>query len=217
MNRLSLDKRTGAFSLPELMIALVIGGMILGAMVVGFGAFQQVFAATDDYYRATSDQMRVLDFIAQDMRRATSGSVSNNGQTLTLVVPDYLDESQNPPVPRTPAISAKGTVTYGSVASQPTAVYTLSGNSPNQIITRTYTPTAGVPVVMSLTMGSADYQFLCFDPASPGTLSFTFGGSGEPPSVTAQITFMPKFNRFRRANSRAGTTASLTVVVRNHS
>ncbi len=218
MNRIRLEKRTAdAFSLPEMMIALVIGGLVLGAMVVGFGAFQQVYAATDDYSRATNDQMRVLDFIAQDMRRATSGTVSNSGQTLTLVMPDYLDEAQNPPVPRTPAISTKASVTYGAAASQPTAVYTLTGTSPNQTITRTYTPTVGAPVIMTLTMRSADYQFLCFDPASPATPSFTFGGAGEPPSVTAQITFMPKFNRFRRANSRAGTTASLTVVVRNHS
>src|SRR5436305_14554304 len=90
-----------AFSLVETMLSLTVGGFLLGGMILGFSTFQQVFAGVDDYYRATSDQLRVLDFIGLDMRRATSGTVTNNATTLTLTLPDYIDESQNPPIPRT--------------------------------------------------------------------------------------------------------------------
>src|SRR3954469_24783262 len=87
-----------AMSLVEMMLSLTVGGFLLGGLILGFSTFQQVFAGVDDYYRATSDQMRVLDFIGQEMHRATSGTASNSTARLTLTLPDYIDESQNPPV-----------------------------------------------------------------------------------------------------------------------
>ena len=72
--------------------------------------------------------MRLLDYIALDMRRAINGSIYNTTQTLTLTLPDYIDYSQNPPTPRTATIVLSGpaaTVTYGT--TQPTVVYTVTG------------------------------------------------------------------------------------------
>lgn len=222
------------FTLVELMVALSIAGVVLTAMISGFGTFQQVFTATDHYYRATSDQMRVLDFIAQDMRRAIPmpspspsniGSVTNSGQTLTLNLPDYLDETSTSPTPtpaptpRTPDISALGAVTYGT--KRPQVIYTIEGVAPNQTITRTYDPAPGATpsqvVKTTLTQTAADYQFRCFDPSNSGsTADFTFGGSGRSSSLTVKVTFMPKFNRLGMTSARAGTAASTTIVVRNH-
>src|SRR6266478_5627550 len=105
-----------AFTLVEMMISASVGSLILGALILTATSFQNVFNATDDYYLATSDQMRVLDYISLDMRRAVSGSVSNTAQTLTLTLPDYIDYSLNPPTPRTATIALAGTVgtvTYG--------------------------------------------------------------------------------------------------------
>ncbi|MEO6969843.1 MAG: hypothetical protein ABI217_02990 [Chthoniobacterales bacterium] len=206
-----------AFTLVETMISLTVGGIILGGMILSFTTFQQVFAGVDDYYRATSDQMRVLDFIGQDMRRAISGAVSNSTKTLTLTLPDYIDESQNPPVPRTAAVAAAGTVTYGTKGVQPTAVYTISGAAPDQTITRVYTPTTGSATTTTLTMASANYQFACLNPSNPGsTANFSFGGAGQPTSVTVQLTFQPKFNRFNFVNARTATLISSTILLRNH-
>ena len=206
-----------AFSLVEMMISLTVGGLLLGGMILGFSTFQQVFAGVDDYYRATSDQMRILDFIAQDMRRAISGTVTNSTTTLTLTLPDYIDESQNPPVPRTATLGASGTVTYGTSGLQPTAVYTISGTAPNQTITRTYTPTTGSATITTLTAATANYQFNCLDPSNPGsTANFSFGGAGQPASVTVKTSFQPKFNRFNFANARTATTISSTILLRNH-
>ncbi len=206
-----------AFTIVEMMISLTVGGLLLGGMVLGFATFQQVFAATDDYYKATSDQMRVLDSIAQDMRRAKSGSVSNSAQTLTLTLPDYLDESQAVPTPRTPTLGGAGIVTYGTAGNQPTVVYTISGTSPRQTITRTYTPTSGSAVVTVLTMAAADYQFNCLDPNNAGsTANFSFGAAGQPSSVMIKISFLPKFNRNNFASSRTATTVTATNLLRNH-
>ena len=206
-----------AMTLVEIMLSLTIGGFLLAGMILGFSTFQQVFAGVDDYYRATSDEMRVLDFIGLDMRRATSGNVTNNSNTLTLTLPDYIDDSQDPPVPRTATLGASGTVTYGTSGSQPTAVYRISGTSPNQVITRTYTPTTGSATVTTLTMAPATYQFNCLNPSNTGsTANFSFGGKGQPSSVLVQISFQPKFNRLNTANARAATRVSSTILLRNH-
>lgn len=210
----------GAFTLVEMMVSASIGSIIMGALILAATSFQNVFNATDDYYKATSDQMRVLDYIALDMRRAVSGSVSNTTQTLTLTLPDYIDYSQNPPTPRTATVKVSGsvaTVTYGTSLTPPTVVYTVTGSSPNQVITRSYTDSSVAVTATTLTAAAADFQFSCFDPNNAGsTANFSFGGAGQPTSVTAKVTFMPKYNRLNLASSRVGTAASLTMLLRNH-
>jgi Tfp pilus assembly protein PilW len=206
-----------AFSMVELMVSLAVGSMILAAVASGTIAMQKLFVATDQYYMATSDQMRVLDFIALDMRRAASGNVSNAAQTLTLTLPDYMDYTQNPPVPRSPSVSATGKLNYGAAASQPTVVYSISGTAPNQVIQRTLTASDGSVVTTTLTSAAANYQMSFFDPANPGsTTGFSLGGIGQPSSLTAQITFAPRFNRLNLTSSRQSATASMTMLMRNH-
>lgn len=206
-----------AFTLIETMISLTVGGILLGGLILGFSTFQPVFSGVDDYYRATTDQMRVLDFIGQDMRWASGGGVSNYTTTLTLTLPDYLDQSQNPPVPRTATIAASGTVTYGSAGAQPTVVYTITGTAPNQKITRTYTPATGAAIATTLTMSPSDFQFNCLNPNGLGsTADFSFGGAGQTPSVAIKISFQPKLHRANFVNARAGTTITSTILLRNH-
>jgi Tfp pilus assembly protein PilW len=212
--------KRGAFTLVETMVSASVGSIIMGALVLAATSFHNIFNATDDYYRATSDQMRVLDYIALDMRRAVSGSVSNATQTLTLTLPDYIDYSQNPPIPRTATVKVSGsagTVSYGTSLTPPTVLYTVTGSSPNQVITRSYTDSSGALTTITLTATAADFQFSCFDPNNGGsTANFVFGGAGQPASVTAKMTFMPKYNRLNLASSRAGTAASMTMLLRNH-
>lgn len=217
MNSHSKTLKKMAFSMVELMVSLAVGSLILAAVASGTIAMQKLFVATDQYYMATSDQMRVLDFIALDMRRAVSGSVSNGAQTLALTIPDYVDYTQNPPAARSPSVSATGKVTYGAAASQPTVVYALSGTAPNQVIQRTLTAADGSVAKTTLTSAAANYQMSFFDPANPGsTTAFSLGGIGQPSSITAQITFAPRFNRLNLTSSRQAATASMTMLMRNH-
>jgi len=214
--KLHTFRRRAGLTLVETMIAAAVGSAITGAMVLGSMSFQTLSNGANEYYRATSDQMRVLDSIAQDTRRATSGSVSNGGQTLTLSLPDYIDYSQTPPTPRSPSISSTGAITYGSAGNQPTVTYSVTGNVPNQVITRTQVSSSGT-ATSTLTWNTSDYQFLCFDPANPsGTAPFSFGGANQPSSITVQITFQPKFSRINLSASRAGTRAAVTMYLRNH-
>ncbi len=205
----------GGSSLVELMVSAAVATLILGGLITSGVALKNTYNACDEYYNGMSDQMRVLDNIALDMRRAISGNVSNTAQTLTLTLPNYLDTSGTNPTPRTPAISTSGVVSYGS--GNPTVVYTLAGTSPNQTITRTYTPTTGAASTTTLTAATEDYAFTCVNPANTGsTANFSFGGSGQPSSVKITMTFKPRFNRLTLSSTRTATSASITPVLRNH-
>jgi len=205
-----------AYTLVEMMVSICVGAMILVAVVSAMVAMQTLFVATDQYYMATSDQTRVLDFIAQDLRSALSAAVSNQAQTLTLTLPAYLDYTQNPPVPLSPTLTATGTVMYGSTANQSTVTYTISGTAPNQVIQRTLTSSSGTTVT-TLTAAAANYQLTFFTPTNPGSVTpFSLGGMGQPSSLTALITFAPRFNRLNLASSRQAATASMTMTMRNH-
>jgi len=208
-------KRRG-HTLVEMMVSIGVGVMILAAVVSAVVAMQTLFVATDQYYMATSDQTRVLDFIAMDLRAALSGTVSNQAQTLTLTLPDYIDYTQNPPAPRTPTLSVTDNVVYGSSATPPKVVYSVTGTAPNQVIQRVLTTATGVTTT-TLTAAAANYQLSFFTPTNPGSVTpFSLGGIGQPSSLTALITFAPRFNRLNLASSRQAATASMTMTMRNH-
>jgi Tfp pilus assembly protein PilW len=216
--KLSAERaKMDAYTLVEMMVSVCVGALILAAVAESMVALQTLFVATDQYYMATSDQTRVLDFIAQDMRSALSGAVSNQAQTLTLTLPDYIDYTQNPPAPRSPVLSATGTVSYGSTTTPPKVSYTVTGTAPNQVIQRVFTPSSGPAVTTVLTSAAANYQMSFFTPTNPGsTTPFPLGGIGQADTLTTLITFAPRFNRLNLASSRQAASASMTMTMRNH-
>ena len=62
--KLHTFRRRAGLTLVETMIAAAVGSAITGAMVLGSMSFQTLSNGANEYYRATSDQMRVLDSIA---------------------------------------------------------------------------------------------------------------------------------------------------------
>jgi type II secretory pathway component PulJ len=111
------------FTLAEMMVALSCGTLILAAVIAASISLQKSFAATEAYSTIEGDQLRVLDYIAMDCRRATSASVTNGA--LTLKLPRYYDSSQSYN-PYTPALS-NGRIVYGSGSVQIT--YAQSGKN----------------------------------------------------------------------------------------
>lgn len=205
---------TRAYTLVELLISTGVAGVLLAGLIATAITLKNTYSSCDEYNKALSDQSRVLDQISMDLRRAKSGSVSNTAQTLTLVLVDYLDSSSNP---RMPTISTSSRVSYGASATLPSVVYTITGTSPNQIITRTYTPSTGSATTTTLTAEKEDYNFACVSPTNSGSVAnFSFGGSGQPTGVKVSITFKPRFNRLGQATARATTVASVATILRNH-
>ena len=206
--------RVRGTTLVELMMSSGVGTIILAGLIAAAVALKTTYNACDEYYKAMADQSRVLDNVSMDLRRATSGSVSNSGQTLRLVLTDYIDYTASPAAPKTPTVSGSGTVTYGS--GNPVVVYTITGTSPNQSITRTYTPVTGAATVSTLNASTQDFNFLCVNPTNGSSADFSFGAAGQPSSVTASMTFKTRYNQLALGSSRTATTASITTVLRNH-
>ena len=107
------SKRNRAgFTLVEMMTSVGCGSIIIAAILTASVSLQRSFAALESYSTIEGDQLRVLDYIAMDCRRATSATVTNG--VLTLTLPVYYNSSSNPTYqPITPTLN-NGVVTYGS-------------------------------------------------------------------------------------------------------
>lgn len=84
------------FTFVEVMIAATMTGVLLVAALGGVVALQKSYASTEGYGTGMADQMRLLDFLAQDLRRAATSTAGANpwtvdadGQGIKISVPDY--------------------------------------------------------------------------------------------------------------------------------
>lgn len=119
-----------AYTLLELMVAMTMTAIVLVATLAGIVALQKSYADTEEYANGTADQMRLLDSLAQDLRRAVivpangaaaarpAWSMDADDQGLTINVPNYYrfnasDPQHLFPVANDPIYDATtGNVTY---------------------------------------------------------------------------------------------------------
>ena len=112
------------FTLVEVMTSVGCGSSILAAVVAAAISLQKSYTAFEGYSTAESDQLRVLDYIAMDCRRATNANigtatVSNGSENITvnqlvLTLPTYYSSTDNTAVPNTPVLALTSGVSYGS-------------------------------------------------------------------------------------------------------
>jgi len=127
---LSRSLLQGGMSIAEIIVATAVFSIAMAAMISASISLQMSFSATDDYFLGEGDQLRVMDYFNTDLRRAlavglNSNSVayrgvaySNNvpsGATkyLTVVIPNYKDESTSPATVRFPTVASDVT-NYGA-------------------------------------------------------------------------------------------------------
>jgi type II secretory pathway component PulJ len=82
-------KKHSGFTLAEMMVAVGCGSLILGAAVTAGVALQRSFAAAETNSIGQGTQLRVLDYLAMDARRATDVSVAADLSSVTFKLPDY--------------------------------------------------------------------------------------------------------------------------------
>jgi hypothetical protein len=118
-----IKREYAAFTLTEMMMSVACGTLILAAIVAAGVSLQKSYAAMENYSTAQGNELRVLDYVAMDCRRATSASVGtvtvNNGSAnisenqLILTLPQYYSAIDNTAVPNTPVLTS-GAISYGS-------------------------------------------------------------------------------------------------------
>jgi prepilin-type N-terminal cleavage/methylation domain-containing protein len=74
-------------TLPEIMVALAILGIVLSMCYGSSVALQRGFAATTSWADARTNQVRVLDSLAVDLRNATATSFTTSADGLTNTLP----------------------------------------------------------------------------------------------------------------------------------
>ncbi len=194
--KLKSKKIIFGFTLIELMTSLGCGSFILAAVVAAGVSLQKSYAAFEGYSTAEADQLRVLDYIAMDCRRATAASigtvtVSNGAENITenqlvLTLPAYYSSVDSTAVPNTPVLGVSG-VTYGGGATVTIKYYinyynpsaSASGNIAyfvREVVTTTTDNTT--PIAKNV----ASFSVTDLNPASTGT-------------VTCWIMFFPTFAR----------------------
>ena len=97
MRRLLRSRRLGA-TISELVISLSIASAMAGGLLVGALSIQKSFQASRHHVNAQAQQLRLMDYINLDLRRALTVSTAN--ERLTVSIPDYYDASGEPREPR---------------------------------------------------------------------------------------------------------------------
>jgi type II secretory pathway pseudopilin PulG len=152
-------------TIPEVMIAAAVSSLLSAGLVTGAIILQKNFQASVLYAQSQAQQARLLDYIALDLRRATTAAVSAG--VLIITIPDYYDASGNP---RDPTLSM-GRVYYNS----PTAAITVRYFQQNGQVIRQDGSTSTV-----IADGVQDFQ-----------LAFVNQGQ----VVEASVSFLPTFQQ----------------------
>ena len=113
-------KRCAGFTLVEMLVSVSCGGLILAAVFAAGVSLQKSYAAMESYSMAEANQLRVLDYIAMDCRRANSATVNTatvNGvsepQLVITVPPFYSSSTSSSATGNSPTISS-GSASYGT-------------------------------------------------------------------------------------------------------
>ena len=123
----SSSRRSG-FILLEVCTAMGVFGIFAAALLTTWISLHGTAVNATIYARRQNDQMRVIDYLKRDIRRASSVKIYNGGVLVTgatfgselrITVPDYYadareeDDAPGPKVRNTPLLTA-GEVSYGT-------------------------------------------------------------------------------------------------------
>jgi prepilin-type N-terminal cleavage/methylation domain-containing protein len=200
----SLPKISG-FTLYELLVAMSISSVVVGAAMTSGIALQKSFKAVDSYFGTHMQQIRIIDYLSRDVKRGLIVTTSVSPQSVTVTIPNYLIKSGDPEAianpslvgtARTPTIAytASGLqANYGSTTS--TVVYSVNGNSivriENGVVTTIASSTDQlVPTTTDIELANTEY-------------------------TKSSVTFMPIFTSSGTQAARTGTSLYTTSYLRN--
>jgi len=203
--KLTRQSPQSGFTLAEIMTAMAIAVVIFAAILTATLAMQKTFNAVDNYFATHVQQVRIIDYLNRDVKRALICTTSANQQTVTLTIPKYIIQSgdaeavSNPSLVgamRSPTISSTTSgvlVNYGTATS--TVVYSINCAS----ILRTED---GVVTTIAAST----------DQLVPSTIDTDLANTEY---TTMAVTFQPIFTSGNTAAERTGTTVFSLAYLRN--
>jgi len=122
------------FTLIEMLLALSVGSLMLAAIVAASVCLQKSFVAIDDFFTSHLQQVRIIDYLSRDVKRAYIVISSTNPQTVTCILPNYLtDNGSNQPTRAKPTLSLVGNKIVANYQATTVNNVTLTQNSANII------------------------------------------------------------------------------------
>lgn len=139
--RLGSSLKTRAFTLAEMLIAMGIAVAIIAVTLTTSVGLQKSFYSIDNYFGTHMQQIRIVDYLARDVRRGLSVVSSADKHTVTVNLPRYIIQAgdadatgSNIGTPRAPSLAVVNrdyNVNYLPTSTSPPSVvtYTISGSS----------------------------------------------------------------------------------------
>jgi prepilin-type N-terminal cleavage/methylation domain-containing protein len=120
------------FTLMEMLLALSVGSLMLAAIVAASVCLQKSFVAIDDFFTSHLQQVRIIDYLSRDVKRAYIVISSTNPQTVTCILPNYLtDNGSSQPTRAKPTLSLVGNKIVANYQATTVNNVTLTQNSAN--------------------------------------------------------------------------------------
>lgn len=86
-------RRAEGFSISEILIAMGIASMLMGATLTTSISLQKSLAAVESYFYTHMQQVRIIDYLSRDVKRSVIVTTSTDQQTVTCVMPNYIIQS----------------------------------------------------------------------------------------------------------------------------
>jgi len=83
-------------TLGEMLVAIAISSFMLAAAYIAFVSLQKSLNAVDNYFSAQMQQVRIIDYLSRDAKRAYIVQNSLNPETVTCTIPNYLVRCGDP-------------------------------------------------------------------------------------------------------------------------
>jgi len=204
---MNLKRRSipAGFTLAEMLVALGVASIVFAAIITASVALYRSFNAVDAYFSTQMQQLRIIDYLNRDVKRATVVTTSTDLQSITVTVPNYRIKAGDAEavanaalvgMPRNPTVTLSATgpqVNYGTGAT--TVVYSVSNNSilrteNGQVTTIASSTDQLLPQSTDVELANTEY-------------------------ANTTVTFMPIFTMGGSAAARTGTTLYTTSYLRN--
>jgi hypothetical protein len=187
-------KRSG-MTLVEMIMSIGCGSLILAALVTAGVAMQRSYAAVESYSNAEGDQLRVLDYVALDCRRATAVAITTvNGiyPTLHVTLPAYYSSVTSSATANQPTLTS-GALSYGAATvtvdyQQSGTIFqrivTVSGTAKTSTIAKNVSSFTITPLSQSATNGTVTCSLMFFPTFTKNTGTGTWRSGGSAPADT---------------------------------
>lgn len=90
------SNRQGGFTLGEAMVTTAAATLILAGLFAAATALNRANAASDAYFSTHMQQIRIIDYLSRDVKRAYSVTTSPDLTTVTCIIPNYVIQSGDP-------------------------------------------------------------------------------------------------------------------------